>query len=217
MDVSMETPPWPVLSQEAVSKLASGVHSTFVRWTALQLAVENEWGGRSSSQKAAQLENDVLGWFVHSKARRYIDELEELLDVAMIEQFNVQTEDDSLQVVSEQLFFLHEECSQGNYETVHSLAAALSQNKPASAKSVKAPNENGEESDSDDDSMDGEGQDMPSSSGQQDMGMELESSSAQGRKATRQEEKASTLTEEEMADGWQEAPTRSKRRGGKRT
>ena len=63
----METPPWPVLSQEAVSKLASGVHSTFVRWTALQLAVENEWGGRSSSQKAAQLENDVLGWFVHSK------------------------------------------------------------------------------------------------------------------------------------------------------
>lgn len=82
---------------------------------------------------------------------------------------------------------------------------------------VQAPNENGEESDSDDDSMDGEGQDMPSSSGQQDMGMELESSSAQGSKATRQEEKAPTLTEEEMADGWQEAPTRSRRRGGKRT
>ncbi|KAG0623006.1 hypothetical protein M758_3G141300 [Ceratodon purpureus] len=90
---------------EAVSKLASGVHSTFVRWTALQLAVENEWGGRSSSQKAAQLENDVLGWFVHSKARWYIDELEELLDVVMIEQFNVQTEDDSLQ--EEVLYFLH--------------------------------------------------------------------------------------------------------------
>lgn len=67
MDVRMETPPWPVLSQEAISKLASGVHSTFVRWTALQLAVENQWGGRSSNQKAAQLENDVLGWFVHSK------------------------------------------------------------------------------------------------------------------------------------------------------
>lgn len=39
--------------------------------------------------------------------------------------------------VAEQIFILHEECSQGNYETVHRLAAALSQNKPASAKSVK--------------------------------------------------------------------------------
>ena len=36
-------------------------------WTALQLAVENQWGGRSSNQKAAQLESDVLGWFVHLK------------------------------------------------------------------------------------------------------------------------------------------------------
>lgn len=34
-----------------------------------------------------------------NSARRYIDELEELLDVAMIEQFNVQTEDDSIQEV----------------------------------------------------------------------------------------------------------------------
>ena len=39
--------------------------------------------------------------------------------------------------VAEQIFVLHEECSQGNYETVHQLAAALSQTKPASAKSVK--------------------------------------------------------------------------------
>lgn len=82
---------------------------------------------------------------------------------------------------------------------------------------LQAPNENGEDSDSDDDSMDEEGQGMPSSLGQRDMSMELEPSSAQGSKATRQEEKAPTLTEEEMADGWQEAPTRSRRRGGKRT
>lgn len=59
--------PWPVLSQEAISKLASGVHFCFLRWTALQLAVENEWGGRSSNQKALQLENDILTWFVRSK------------------------------------------------------------------------------------------------------------------------------------------------------
>lgn len=211
--------PWPVLSQEAISKLASGVHFCFLRWTALQLAVENEWGGRSSNQKALQLENDILTWFVRSKVRRYIDELELLLDDTMIEQFNVQAEDDSLQEVAEQLFVLHEECSQGNYETVNRLAAAASQSKPASAKSVKAPNENGEESDSDDDTMDEDGQGVPSSSGQQgDMSMELDPpAAAQGSKASRQEERPSTLTPEEKADGWQEAPARRKGRGGKRT
>lgn len=209
--------PWPVLSQEAVSKLASGVHLCFLRWTALQLAVENEWGGRSSNQKALQLENDILTWFVGSKARRYIDELEQLLDDTMIEKFNMQTEDDSLEEVAEQLFVLHEECSQGNYETVNRLAAAASQNKPASSKSVKAPNENGEDSDSDDDSMDEDGQGLPSSSGQQDMGMELDTPAAQGSKASQQVERPSTLTQEEIADGWQEAPAKRKGRGGKRT
>ena len=82
---------------------------------------------------------------------------------------------------------------------------------------LQAPNENGEESDSDDDSMNEEGQGLPSSSGQQDMSMELEPLSAQSSKATRQEERVATLTEQEMADGWQEAPTRSRRRGGKQT
>ena len=39
--------------------------------------------------------------------------------------------------VAEQIFVLHEKCSQCNYETVHQLEATLSQTKPASAKSVK--------------------------------------------------------------------------------
>lgn len=59
--------PWPVLSQEAISKLASGVHYCFLQWTALQLAISNEWGGRNSNQKALQLENDVVVWFAHSR------------------------------------------------------------------------------------------------------------------------------------------------------
>lgn len=84
---------------------------------------------------------------------------------------------------------------------------------------AQAPNENGEESDSDDDTMDEDGQGVPSSSGQQgDMSMELDPpAAAQGSKASRQEERPSTLTPEEKADGWQEAPARRKGRGGKRT
>lgn len=35
----------------------------FQRWTALNLAVENEWGGSDSRQKAQALFDDTLQWF----------------------------------------------------------------------------------------------------------------------------------------------------------
>lgn len=44
-----------------------GVALIFGRWTALQLAVANEWGGSSSKEKAQSLLEDVLDWFYTSK------------------------------------------------------------------------------------------------------------------------------------------------------
>jgi Pre-rRNA-processing protein TSR2 len=40
-----------------------GVVRIFLRWTALALAVENEWGGSNSRQKADQLIQDVIDYF----------------------------------------------------------------------------------------------------------------------------------------------------------
>ena len=37
------------------------------RWTALCLAVESEWGGRESRQKAEQMYQDILSWFYDNK------------------------------------------------------------------------------------------------------------------------------------------------------
>ena len=47
-----------------------GVVLLFQRWTALQLAVHNEWGGSASKDKADQLLRDVLDWFYSSKGAR---------------------------------------------------------------------------------------------------------------------------------------------------
>lgn len=44
-----------------------GVNLIFSRWTALQLAVANEWGGSTSRQKAQELLEDVIQWFYTSK------------------------------------------------------------------------------------------------------------------------------------------------------
>ena len=42
----------------------------FLRWTALQLGVQNEWGGSRSAEKAQQLLQDVIGWFYNTKGAR---------------------------------------------------------------------------------------------------------------------------------------------------
>lgn len=43
-----------------------GVSLVFRRWTALLLALEGEWGGPASSDKAQALYEDTLDWFYKS-------------------------------------------------------------------------------------------------------------------------------------------------------
>ena len=41
----------------------TAVRGVMQRWTALRLAVENDWAGEQTSDKAAELEASLLGWF----------------------------------------------------------------------------------------------------------------------------------------------------------
>ena len=56
-----------VLPQQARPQFEEGVNLLFSRWTALCLAIDNEWGGRNSREKAEQIYNDVLHWFYNHK------------------------------------------------------------------------------------------------------------------------------------------------------
>jgi hypothetical protein len=71
-----------------------GVAMVFYRWTALQLGVQNEWGGANSADKAQQLLEDTLGWFYSRKDHEPSD-LEQALDEALQVDFNIQSEDGS--------------------------------------------------------------------------------------------------------------------------
>ena len=51
------------MQAEARPAFEEGTALIFSRWTALELAVENEWGGRSSRQKADELIAEALEWF----------------------------------------------------------------------------------------------------------------------------------------------------------
>jgi hypothetical protein len=57
------------LPPEARPAFEEGVGLIFSQWTALCLAVENEWGGPMSSDKADQLIDDIIQWFYRKRGR----------------------------------------------------------------------------------------------------------------------------------------------------
>ncbi|XP_077250339.1 uncharacterized protein LOC143889852 isoform X2 [Tasmannia lanceolata] len=109
------------LSAETLSIIEEGISLIFSRWTVLQMAIQNEWGGRDSREKSLQLASDILAWFAQSKDPHYIDDLEDMIDESMVLSFNAEVEDGSIGEVAEQLMIVHEDCLQGNFESIEKL------------------------------------------------------------------------------------------------
>ena len=92
----------------------------FSKWTALQLAVANEWGGSSSKDKAQSLLAEVIHWFYTTKDLEPSD-LEDLLDEAIQVDFNVQAEDDSPYQVARSLVNMHNQVAGGDDSYIQKL------------------------------------------------------------------------------------------------
>lgn len=65
------TGPVPQLSGPAKDGFEEGVGIIFSEWTALVLAVENQWGGSESASKADYFIEDILGWFYKKKGEAW--------------------------------------------------------------------------------------------------------------------------------------------------
>lgn len=48
---------------ESLPSLHEGISMLLSGWTALQMAVQNEWGGRDSLKKSRQLVSEIDSWF----------------------------------------------------------------------------------------------------------------------------------------------------------
>ncbi|KQJ86568.1 hypothetical protein BRADI_4g06376v3 [Brachypodium distachyon] len=75
------------LSPQAAAALQEGIRLVFGRWTALQMAVENQSGGRDSRAKADQFAASILSWFSNSKGPFYFDDLANMMDNTISESF----------------------------------------------------------------------------------------------------------------------------------
>ncbi|XP_047313098.1 pre-rRNA-processing protein TSR2 homolog [Impatiens glandulifera] len=95
---------------EAPPPLKDGITTLLSRWNGLQMAIQNEWGGRDSVQKSHQLASDILSWFLQSKETVLcLEDLESMLHESLLLTFNTEIEDGSIEQVAEQLMLLHEE------------------------------------------------------------------------------------------------------------
>ncbi|XP_062215033.1 pre-rRNA-processing protein TSR2-like [Phragmites australis] len=141
------------LSAEAAAALGEGMWLVFGRWTALQMAVENQWGGRDSLAKADQLGDEILSWFCDSKGPHYYEDLVDMMYKSISESFNAVFEDGSIEEVAEQFLIMHEECLQSNYSLIEKLRnAPVQQNAVSQSKQVAAYDN--DDSDSSDDETD---------------------------------------------------------------
>ncbi|KAJ0816310.1 putative pre-rRNA-processing protein TSR2 [Helianthus annuus] len=131
------------LTAEAVNQLREGIDLLLGRWSALQMAIQNEWGGRDTRQKAQQLAVDVYHWLIRPAEALYVDELEDLLDDFMLS-LNTEIDDGSIDEVADNLMIMHEECLEGNFASIERLRQSI----PAANHRMQVVN-GGDDDDSD--------------------------------------------------------------------
>ncbi|XP_030928378.1 pre-rRNA-processing protein TSR2 homolog [Quercus lobata] len=141
--------PSKALSAESLPIFKEGIGLVFSRWSALQMAVENEWGGRDSRLKADQIGSDIVYWFTQSKEPLYMDDLEAILEEGLLT-LNTEVDDGSIEEVAYKLMVMHEECLEGKFQAIESLREA-NQNKAAVHHVRQAVSDDDDDDDDNDD------------------------------------------------------------------
>ncbi|KAJ1734079.1 rRNA accumulation- protein [Coemansia biformis] len=102
-----------------------GVDHILSKWTALELAVHNEWGGPDAREKREDVVDEIVEYFDKLASKRQTPEptdLQELLLDIMAADFEVTLEDGSESEVAKLLCTIFAECKTGNFATVDRLA-----------------------------------------------------------------------------------------------
>lgn len=114
----------PRLTAEAAAEFQEGINLLLSRWTALQMAVQNEWGGRNSRLRSQQLALDLFSLLTDSKEKVYIDDVEDFLDDSMLS-LDTEVADGSIEEIAEKLMLMHEECLEGDFSSIQRLRATI--------------------------------------------------------------------------------------------
>ncbi|RAL48536.1 hypothetical protein DM860_005960 [Cuscuta australis] len=121
--MDFENRPSPQLTPVAAVQFQEGIFLVLSRWTSLQMAVAEEWGGPTSRKKSEDLVVRIFSMFAQSKETLHVNDLEDFLDEFMVSNFSAELEDGSIEEVAEKLMIMHGECAEGNFSTINDLKA----------------------------------------------------------------------------------------------
>jgi pre-rRNA-processing protein TSR2 len=94
-----------------MDEFRAGVTACLRSWSALRTAVQSEWGGPTSIEKAETLREEVINAMIQKKMTDIID-LEDALAIFMEEEFSIVLDDNSEKQVASTVFRMFEEaCS----------------------------------------------------------------------------------------------------------
>ncbi|XP_038638161.1 pre-rRNA-processing protein TSR2 homolog [Scyliorhinus canicula] len=116
------------LKEEARLLFTEGVRSALEAWAALQVAVENGFGGAHSQQKADWMVNAVAQYF-YDNVDLESEEIEELLADMVYNEFDTVIEDGSLPEVALQIRTFFGLCQRGQEAEVRGRIGELAQRK----------------------------------------------------------------------------------------
>uniref|UniRef100_A0A4X2LYH2 Pre-rRNA-processing protein TSR2 homolog n=1 Tax=Vombatus ursinus TaxID=29139 RepID=A0A4X2LYH2_VOMUR len=122
-------------TEQAWALFGAGVRAVLEAWPALQIAVENSFGGVHSREKALWLGGAVRDYFVQN-ADLEQDEVEDFLADIMSTEFDTLVEDGSLPQVSQQLRTMFRYCQSGEELLLREFIAQMGQ-KQMEVKAMK--------------------------------------------------------------------------------
>ena len=97
-----------------MDEFRAGVTACLRSWSALRTAVQNEWGGPTSIEKAEVLRNEIISSISSKNAISDIIDLEDALAIYMEEEFSIVLDDGSEKQVADCIWHMYHECSSGN-------------------------------------------------------------------------------------------------------
>uniref|UniRef100_A0A8C9PT11 Pre-rRNA-processing protein TSR2 homolog n=1 Tax=Spermophilus dauricus TaxID=99837 RepID=A0A8C9PT11_SPEDA len=136
--------------EDARALFRAGVRAVLEAWPALQIAVENGFGGVHSQEKAEWLGGAVEDYFIRN-ADLELDEVEDFLGELMTNEFDTVVEDGSLPQVSQQLQTMFHHFQKGDGAALREMASHITQKKcKVKATALKAAKEtDGDQDDAD--------------------------------------------------------------------
>ena len=103
-----------------MDEFRAGVTACLRSWSALKTAVQNEWGGPTSIEKAETLREEIINAMIQKKMTDIID-LEDALAIFMEEEFSIVLDDNSEKQVASTVFRMFEEASTLNQSSAFAL------------------------------------------------------------------------------------------------